>query len=282
MTNKKSWIKLGKSSFRRIGISLICGYFLMVILMFFGQRAMMYFPTHYDVPPRGVLPFEPWLNQHREFLGYVRSGTAPKRVVVFFHGNAGEALDRSWLNELVASPDVAVVLAEHPGYGAKPGSANEESLIDAGHRLLEATRLRWKAPITILGESLGTGVACAVAGDAGVDRLALISPFASTLDVARRNFGHLLPTSLLLKDTYRSDLRLQGLRVPLQIIHGIDDDVVPIASGQLLFQGYAGPKQLTLIRGAKHNDMVPFLLKAREAEDFRRFVQGTLDDPPSK
>jgi fermentation-respiration switch protein FrsA (DUF1100 family) len=157
---------------------------------------------------------------------------------------------------------------------SRTGTTSEDELIASAHRVVEAARRRWTAPVTILGESLGTGVACAVAGDAGVERVALISSFRSLREVAQLKFSSVLPVSLLLRDTYRSDLRLAPLRVPLHVAHGAMDDVVPFASGQGLFDGYEGPKSFTAIATAKHNYMAPYLLRSPEAESFRRFVRG--------
>lgn len=263
-----------KTFLKIVGFVLVFGYVLSVVAAFFFQRSLLYFPTHLDAEGRGTSEFQPLRSESGEFVGYVRPATGPaRRVVMLFHGNAGEARDRAWLSALVPYPDVVLILAEYPGYGARPGSPSEAANFAAAKDLVRLARVTWKVPVTLVGESLGTGVASSVAKEAGVDRLALISPFSSVQELAQSMFVW-LPMELLLRDKYLSTKHLEGATLPLYVIHGTIDNVVPFSSGENLFRTFGGAtKTFKGLEGVSHNDIVPHLLNSPEAEEFRAFVR---------
>ncbi len=263
-----------KSFFKVVLYVAVFGYLFAAAGAFFFQRSLLYFPGHDDAKGEGNAVFRPLRPGSGEFLGYVRApeGSA-KRVVILFHGNAGEALDRSWLAQLVPYQDVVLILAEYPGYGARAGSPSETANVQAAKDLVHYARETWKAPVTLIGESLGTGVAASVAKEPGVDRLALVSPFYSIQELAQAMFPW-LPMEVLLRDRYLSTENLKDATVPLYVIHGTVDNVVPFDSGKRLFKGYGGStKTFKALEGVSHNDIVPHLLDDPEAEEFRAFVR---------
>ena len=88
--------------------------------------------------------------------------------------------------------------------------------------------------IVLWGESLGSGVAVALAASTRSPGLMLEAPFTSAADVGARVYWF-LPVRLLMKDPFRSDLRIAKVTVPLLILHGARDSVVPFALGERLF-----------------------------------------------
>lgn len=246
-------------------------YLALVVAVFAFQRSLLYFPSHNDVPPKGGASFVPWLDDKGEFLGYVLQRGAPRRVAIIFHGNAGEALDRTWFVNFFPNKDTTVVLAEHPGFGARNGELTEGSLVAAGRQAVAVAKARWGVPITLMGESLGTGVAAAAAADPLVERLALISPYNSVAEVGAGHYPF-LPVRLLIKDSFKSYEYLKDVKVPLHIIHGDADDIIPLSSAKALFDSYAGPKTFTKLPGHGHNDMAEGILALPEGAPFRAFV----------
>jgi len=266
---------------RRKGVAFkILISLLILILLTYGtlltcvyrfQRRLQYFPTHRDAEGRGSSLFSPWKSSSGKFLGYMRKPSGLSRgAILFFHGNGGEAIDREWLAELVL-PSYHLFLAEYPGYGANPGEATEAAIFQFAETQLSAVHEVSQLPITLVGESLGTGVASYVASQPFVVKLILISPFTSALDVARLAYPF-LPVSLLMKDRFESSRYLAPVKVPLMVIHGTNDDVVPISLGRELFEKFAGPKRLLEIPGASHNDMVYYLLRGQAMAAFRDFL----------
>ena len=85
----------------------------------------------------------------------------------------------------------------------------------------------------------------------------LESPFTSTLDVAAANYWF-LPVRLLMKDQFRSDLRVAKVTAPVLVMHGDRDEVVPISSGQRLYQLITSPKRFVRLAGGGHENLGSF------------------------
>jgi fermentation-respiration switch protein FrsA (DUF1100 family) len=253
---------------------LFVAYAAVVLLFALAQRRLQYIPSHEDPSGKGTERFRPWRGPSGELFGYLHGPAKPARVLLFFHGNGGEALHRDWVAPL-AGEETLVALVEYPGYGARPGSPSETGLFAAATAAYDlVTAAHPGVPVVAMGESLGTGVASFLASQRPVERLALVSPFTSIGDVAVWHYPW-LPVRWLLRDRYESARWLAEARVPLQVVHGDRDDIVPIRFAEALVAGYPGkPKALTRLEGAGHNDLVPALLNRPEAENFRRFVRG--------
>lgn len=253
--------------------ALVLGYVGILAWIYLSQRSMQYFPSHRDADGRGNDGFKPWKDAQGKFLGYVREATRPVRVILFFHGNGGEAIDRDWLSEIVP-PNAVLLLAEYPGYGARAGKTTQAAVLQSAEEQVAEIRRAWgEIPLTVVGESLGTGVACFVASKYAVDRLALISPFSSLADAAAFHFPY-LPVRLLLKDDYPSETYLRTAKAPLRIVHGTQDNIVPLALGKRLFASYTGgEKKFSEIPGVGHNDMAIAILHSPFADDFREFLE---------
>lgn len=251
--------------------------FLYAGLVFFAyliQRRLIYFPTHRDTKGTGEGPFEPFLSASNEFLGYFKPASSPTRVLLVFHGNGGEALDRSWTAELAEGPTVAIVLAEYPGFGFKPGKPSQKANFELADRVIAEIQRRWPgAPITALGESLGSGVAAYAASKGAVERLALISPFSSAAAVGQKQYPF-LPVKWLLTDRYDSVRYLKTARLPLHILHGTMDEVVPLDEGKrLLAEAGCEPKDMTVIPGYGHENIAGAATDSPFADKFRSFLK---------
>lgn len=250
------------------------GSYLLVALYFYlNQRRFEYFPTTEDAKGEGGAGFEAWRSSEGEFLGYWRPTDKPKRLVILFHGNGGEALHRSWIAELLPS-DQLVFLAEYPGYGAKEGKPDQASILAAALRSYDSLTARWKLPVTLVGESLGSAVACYVASERSVEQLALISPLPSVTALAAYHYPF-FPVGLLLKDTFNTKAWIPKVKVPLHVIHGTLDEIVPVKFGRQLFDSYSGTqKEFIEIPGFGHNNIVDAITDSPFAEKFRMFISG--------
>ena len=122
------------------------------------------------------------------------------------------------------------------------------------------------------GESLGSGVAIALAAERPVGRVILEAPFTSAVALGARHYWY-LPVSLLMKDQFRSDLRIGKVTAPVIIMHGVHDRVVPYAMGEQLFDLANKPKHFVRFLDGGHED-----LDDNGALDaVARFLAGDLD-----
>jgi fermentation-respiration switch protein FrsA (DUF1100 family) len=147
------------------------------------------------------------------------------------------------------------VALSYRGYGGSSGSPTEEGLINDARTAYAFAAARY-APerIVLWGESLGSGLATALAAEKPVARVVLQSPFTSAADIGARRYWF-VPVRLLMKDQYRSDLRVGKVTAPVLVLHGESDDIVPIAFGEQLYGLITAPKRFVRFPGGGHNDL---------------------------
>ena len=260
-------------------IFLATGYLALVALMYVAQRALMYFPEKFRTAPaagrftgsgRGRCSTPPTVKSVIVWHVPPREGST---VTLYFHGNGGALryrVDR--FRALTAQGDGFVALS-YRGYAGSTGSPTETGIINDAHATYDFAVARYPADKLVLwGESLGSGVAVALAAERTVARIVLEAPFLSAADVAAGAYPF-VPVHWLMKDQFRSDLRIDKVTAPVLIMHGDRDTVVPIASGQALYQLIKSPKRFVRIPGGGHENLGAF--GALEAA--RKFVADTFD-----
>jgi uncharacterized protein len=173
------------------------------------------------------------------------------------HGNAGNIGDRVLHAELLTAVGFDVMLFDYSGYGRSAGSPDEDQTYRdaraARECLLRQPRVD-PARVYYLGESLGGAIAIELAVAHPPAGLVLLSTFTSVRDMARAHYKVIPPA--LVPDAYPSLDRIRDLHVPLLVLHGDRDDIVPLDQGQKLFDAAPGPKQMRTFPGAGHNDLL--------------------------
>ena len=198
-----------------------------------------------------------------------RSGEAP--VVLYFHGNGGALRYRAGRFQALTADGMGLVALSYRGYGGSTGSPTEAGLIADAEAAYAFAIARYPARrIVAWGESLGSGVAIALAAMKPVDRLVLEAPFTSAADVGARAYPF-LPVRLLMKDQFRSDERIAKVTAPLLILHGDGDRVVPIALGERLHALANEPKRFVRFAAGGHEDLDRHGAQAA----FRQFLAET-------
>ena len=224
-----------------------------------GQRRLIYFPD-------SAAPSPAFLGQGWEEVtygtadgltlhGWYRPPAPGRPVVVVFNGNAGNRAGRLGLGEALAVDGLGVLLTDYRGYGGNPGHPSEDGLaLDARAAAAFVESAAPDHPLVFFGESLGAAVAIEVAGAVEPAALVLRSPFTSLVDVGRVHYPW-LPVGLLLKDRYPSLERIETVAVPVMVIAGDADSIIPIAQSRKAYDAAPGPKQWLAIQGADHNDL---------------------------
>ena len=217
------------------------------------QRRLIYFPSPGSVPrvpgARDVV---------LETEDGIRLGAwyfpAGRTAVLVCNGNGGDRSMRAPLAAALNRLGYSVLLFDYRGYGGNPGHPTEDGLAaDA-----RAARAWLDAQpdidrIVYVGESLGAAVAIGLAMQRPPAALVLRSPFTSLADVAAVHYPW-LPARRLLLDRYPSIDRIASLSVPLLVIAGDSDDIVPESLSRRLYDAAGEPKRYVVIRGAGHND----------------------------
>ena len=233
-------------------------YAAVVALMFFAQRKLMYLPDRTRSAPTAVgLAGEEvaldTLDGERVLVWHIPP-QGEKPVVIYFQGNGGGLNLRAGRFRKMTGDGLGLVAVNYRGYGGSTGSPSESGLLtDAAAAHAFAVGRYPAGRIVLWGESLGTGVAVALAAERPVARVLLESPYLSTVSIAAAVYPF-LPVRLLMKDQFRTDERIGKVTVPVLVLHGALDHVVPIAHGERLYGMIRGPKRFVRLDRAEHND----------------------------
>jgi hypothetical protein len=259
-------------------VIVLIGYAALTTMIYFAQRSLMYFPDRAHTTPA-----EAGLPQAEEVPLTASDGAhilvwsvAPqdgKPVILYFHGNGGALRYRVERFKKLIGAGIGLVALEYRGYGGLSGAPSEQGLIADATAAYDYALLHYPvSQIVLWGESLGTGVAVALASEKPVGRVILEAPFTSAEAVGARHYWY-LPVRLLMKDQFRSDERIRKVTAPLLILHGLHDQTVPYAMGEHLFDIANQPKHLARFLDGGHED----LDQNGALDAVARFLAGDLD-----
>jgi fermentation-respiration switch protein FrsA (DUF1100 family) len=241
-------------------IFLLSAYLGVVALMYVAQRKMMYFPDKQRTTPRAA-----GLPEAEEIVLDTPDGERiivwhiPPRpyqpIVLYFHGNGGALRYRVDRFRALTSDGMGLVALSYRGYGGSSGSPTETGLIaDAVAAYGFATSRAPSERIVVWGESLGSGVAVALAAEHPVGHVVLEAPFTSAVDVGADAYPF-APVRWLMKDQFRSDLLIDKITAPVLVLHGERDRVVPISFGERLYERIKSPKRFVRFKDGGHDDL---------------------------
>lgn len=229
------------------------------------QDRLIYFPEQAPPPSpsalglRGVETVELRTGDGLALLAWrVPAMRAEAPVVLYLHGNGGSLAHRAPRVARFQAQGWGALIVQWRGYGGNPGSPSEAGLALDAAAGLDRLRAEGIAPgrIVIWGESLGSGPAIRLAAErphhAGA--LVLESPYTSLLDLARLHYP-VLPAGVLLRDRYDSLSRIPGVAVPILILQGARDTLVPPEMGRRLAAAARAPIELWEASEAGHNDL---------------------------
>lgn len=202
---------------------------------------------------------------------YFQTKPDPDSWIIIFHGNAGNACDRTYFLDLLNGFNSNVVVFEYPGFGGDSTAPKESLILKQAHELVLhiKTRNHEGLPIYLMGESLGTGVATRVAAQTDISGLILFSPYTSLALVAQHHYPW-APVKYLMKHKFQAQLWAAQTRTPAILFHGINDDIIPIHFARQQFSNFKGDKKLVELPDCGHNDMIDISEKIiqKEIHDF--------------
>jgi len=245
------------------------------------QRRLIYFPTT-GVPAPGEIGLtgvEPVTFETADGLRlsgwfFAASGPSSRVTVLVFNGNAGNRAHRAPLAAVLQRHGFQVLLVDYRGYGGNPGTPSSNGLA-ADARAAQAYLARRSdvdlSRLAYVGESLGTAVAVDLAVEHPPAALVLRSPFTSLSDVGQYHYPF-LPVRLLLRDRFSAIDQIRRIRVPLLVIAGGHDRIVPLENSRRLYEAAIAPKTLLVLPEADHNDY-ELLAGDEMVEAIVRFLQ---------
>ena len=282
-SSRKSWISdQGAAAIWKFLLTLLLvaaiAYAFLVAFMYFAQRSML-FPGA-TLGPGPVSDNPPWGErvtiatgdgERLEALHLQAEAGFP--TAIFFHGNADTITNYGFLGDALSKRGIGLLALSYRGYGGSTGSPSEIGLIIDGLAAFDWLSARHDGPIILIGQSLGSAVAVAVAAEREMTGVVLISALDSMLALARRHYPF-LPVGPLIRDPFRSDLCIGAVREPKLFLHGARDTIIPLSHGRALFELAPEPKEFRVLEGYGHNDVWTF----ERAETVADFVETVAEN----
>jgi pimeloyl-ACP methyl ester carboxylesterase len=245
-------------------------------------NSLLYFPSHaiFQAPDQAGLEYGDLALEtddgERLHGWWIASQTDSLGHLLLCHGNAGNVSDRVLHAALLTAAGFDVLLFDYRGYGRSSGRPSERGTYEDAHAaltcLLEQPGVDPRR-VFYLGESLGGAIALELAFARPPAGLVLLSAFTSVRELARLHYPF-LPAALV-PNAYPNVDRIHRLRAPLLVLHGDQDDIVPISQGKALFDAAPTPKHMHVFAGCGHNDLVQLAGAA-----FGRVIASWMREPP--
>ncbi|MDQ4143622.1 MAG: alpha/beta hydrolase [Actinomycetota bacterium] len=238
----------------------------MLALFYALQRFLIYLPSSEVLPLKTELPGAEEIrfstSDGLELDGWFLPSPNPGGpAILVANGNAGNRSHRAPLAKALAEAGASVLLFDYRGFGGNPGRPSEEGL----HRdVLGALRYLAGRPevdpkrIVYFGESIGAAVMVRLSAEHPPAGLVLRSPFTSLADVGKLHYPW-LPVRLLLKDRYESASTISQVNIPVLVLAGGRDTIIPASQSRAVYEAAPGTKQFVEIPGADHNDPELFI-----------------------
>ncbi len=243
-----------------LGVAL-AAYALLIGLLFAFQRQILYLPDRTrpalaDARVPRLTEVEIATADGLKLLSWYRPPLGDAAVIAYFHGNGGHIGYRARRLREEFDPAWGVLILGYRGYGGNPGRPSEAGLIEDGRaalRFLDGQGIA-RSRLVLYGESLGTGVAVALASESAAAALILESPYTSIVDAARVHYPF-VPVDWLLLDRFDSLARAARVSVPVLVLMGEQDRVIPPALGRRLASALPGPTEIRAFAAAGHEDI---------------------------
>ncbi len=236
-------------------------YLAVLAAFFFDQRNLLYYPTHTYTPLA-----EAYANHAFEEISvttedgiHLKAWYAPAAgkpcTIVFFHGNGDSLLTAAPVADPYIDAGYGFLLAEYRGYSGLAGSPTEAGLYRDARADLRELMARGvpEHHIVLFGHSLGTGVAVEMATEFHAGGAMLLAPYLSIPKAAQAHYPF-LPASILALDRFENEKKIRPVHVPLLIVNGAQDQVIPPSQGLRLYSLANQPKEFHSLADRGHND----------------------------
>lgn len=237
-------------------------YMVLLVFLLIFQRSLIYhpnairpLPADWGVPDMSEVTLT--AADKQSLLAWWKApGTPAGPVVVFFHGNAGHIGFRGGKVRPYLDQGFGVLLVAWRGYSGNDGKPSEAGLYADGKAALEFLDEKGIARENrfLYGESLGSGVAVELASLGHGGALILEAPYTSLPRVGASHHPA-FPVRWLMWDKFDSVAKIGRIPLPLFIVHGEEDRVVPVRFGRRLLEAANEPKQGLFVPRATHNNL---------------------------
>ena len=237
-----------KKNILQLLIIIALVYLTVVVSIYFYQRSLLYHPNennyYGDNLTVNVENVKIQTSDNLILNGWFHKKDIKNfKTLVFFHGNAGTLDNRIYKLNHFKDIDINFLIIAWRGFSGNEGKPTEKNLYIDGQ-----SAVNWiinkgvkEEDIILYGESLGTGIASEIAQHKNYAGVILETPFTSMIAAAKKFYPY-LPVNLLLKDKYENDKKINNINIPIMVLHGKKDTIVPFSMGKKIFELAKEPK----------------------------------------
>ena len=223
-------------------------YFFILVFLYFYQRNLLYHPNENnysgDQISVDIKKVKILTSDKIELLGwYHEKNIKNLKTLLFFHGNAGSLENRIHKLNHFKEMDINFLIIAWRGFSGNKGKPSEKGLYDDGQSAINWLKNNGldEKNLILYGESLGTGVATHLAQNKNFAGIILETPFTSMIDAAKTFYPY-IPVKLLLKDKFENQKKIKNINLPILIMHGEVDQIVPFSMGKKIYEIANEPK----------------------------------------
>ena len=229
-------------------LTLFSAYILVLIFIYTNQRNLLYHPTE-----NNYLDDKIQFNYEEVFIEveknlklkswFVKKDLKKLKTLIFFHGNAGNLFNRVHKINKLNNLNLNILIISWRSFSSNLGNPTEVNLYNDARKSIDWLNKQGvkKENIILYGESLGTGVAVQLAQEDTFNSIILESPYTS-MEKAAKIYYPYLPVKLLLKDKFDSIKKIKNVKIPILIMHGAQDSIIPFKMGVEIFEKANEPK----------------------------------------
>ncbi len=244
-TKQSVWMKMLLS----LLFFLVTIYIAIASLLYFKQRDFIYYPA----PSIAHKYSEMSIPHQGETIKVISLNSTKPQAILYFGGNA-ESVEYNIDDFYHYFPNYSIYLVKYRGYGGSTGKPSETALYSDALYIFDKIKQKHNA-ITVIGRSLGSGVASFVASKRELDKLILITPFDSILSVAQERFP-IYPLSLMLKDKYDSLSRVKAIKAKVLMLIAENDQVISATHSNRLYRAFPSTQvSKIIIENTNHNNI---------------------------
>ena len=246
---------------------IVCLFSLYLATLYLLQDKLLFKPDKNYISPQkanldDVHENMLTMSDGTKVMTWSKNGNKDLPALLFFHGNRGQIAEFAPQIIHFNKDGYGIFLAEYRGYGNSTGSINQEKMFSDGSEIYDWIKKQGYSKIILIGYSFGCAASIGVANNRKVDGLVLISPFASLSRLVSEKYPF---SDWVLKDDYPSEKTIQKLTVPILIIHGTADALVPVHHAKILYNQRSKNTTLHLLDGKDHREAfwaskTPFLI----------------------
>ena len=230
-------------------IYILLIYLIACAVMYLLQRKLLYYPTgkiQHSFPQLKIV------NQN-ESIEVIVLNEGKNDALLYFGGNA-ESVIYNAEDFLTSFPFHTVYLLNYRGYGQSTGHPTEKGIFSDTLLLFDKVQEKHQN-ISVIGRSLGSGVAVYLASKRSIHKMALITPYDSIKNLGQSKFI-IFPVFMLLKDKFDSLSRVKNIKAETIALIAENDKVIPYNHSHRLINAFP-PGQITAItiRNSGHNDI---------------------------